>query len=105
MVATAAVFLPSFVMVAGVGWVAPRLRKSVAASAALDGVNAAALALMASVLATLSRAVLGDVMPGVAGTIGVVCLAVLLKTRLNPTWLIGAGAVAGWVLMRVQPGW
>ena len=99
-VATAAVFLPSFVMVAGVGWLAPRIRQSQAAGAALDGVNAAALALMASVLVTLSRGVLGGPMAFVAGVMGVGCLAVLLKTRLNPTWLIGAGALAGWVLMR-----
>ncbi len=97
-VATAAVFLPSFVMVAGVGWLTPRIRRSAVAGAALDGVNAAALALMASVLVTLSRGVLGGPMAGLAAVLGVGCLAVLLRTRLNPTWLIGAGAVAGWAL-------
>jgi chromate transporter len=48
-VATAAIFLPSFLMAGLVGALAGRIRKSKLAAAFLDGVNAAAVALMASV--------------------------------------------------------
>ena len=55
-VATVGIFLPAFVFVAFSGPLIPRMRRSRIAGAALDGVNAASLALMAVVTWQLGRA-------------------------------------------------
>lgn len=91
--ATLGIFLPAFVFVALSGPLIPRLRRSPAASAALDGVNVASLALMAVVTAQLGRAALPDAM-----TIGLALasLLVLTRTSVNPTWLIAGGAILGY---------
>ena len=94
-VATAAIFLPSFLMAGLVGALADRIRKSALAAAFIDGVNAAAVALMASVALTLGRATLVD---GWTWAIGLVSVALLLRFRLNATWLILAGAGLGLLL-------
>ena len=95
-VATAAIFLPSFLMAALAAVLTARLRRSTLAGAFLDGVNAAAVALMASVILTLGRAALVDV-----GTwaLGLVSLALLLRFKVNATWLIVGGAAIG-ILLR-----
>ena len=59
-VATVAIFLPSFFMAGLVGALAGRIRQSKLAAAFLDGVNAAAVALMAAVALSLGRATLLD---------------------------------------------
>jgi chromate transporter len=88
--ATLGIFLPSFVMVASLRPLLPRLRRSPGAAALLDGVNVGALALMAVVGVQLGGAALVDV-PTVA--ILVAALVLVLGTRLNPTWVVlGAGA-------------
>jgi chromate transporter len=92
LVATVAIFLPSFVFVAISGPLIPRLRASPTASGFLDGVNVAALGLMAVVTAQLARAAVVDVPSAV---VGASAAALLLATKLNPTWLILAGAAAG----------
>jgi chromate transporter len=97
-IATAAIFLPSFFMAGLVGALAGRIRKSTLAGAFLDGVNAAAVALMASVAITLGRATLLD--PWTCG-IGLISALLLLRFRVNATWLILAGAAAGILLHRV----
>ena len=63
--ATIGIFLPAFVLVAVSGPLVPRLRASPAASAFLDGVNAASLALMAVVTLQLGRDALAS-LPAVA---------------------------------------
>ncbi|MDR3775348.1 MAG: chromate efflux transporter [Terracidiphilus sp.] len=95
-VATAAIFLPSFLMAGLVGALAGRIRKSVLAGAFLDGVNAAAVALMASVAITLGRATLVD---GWTWALGLVSAVLLLRFRINSTWLICGGAALG-ILLR-----
>jgi len=99
-VATAGIFLPSFAMAAGVGTLAPRLRASKIAAAFLDGVNAAAVALMAVVALELSSAALVD-----AWTIAIALAsaALLIFRRVNATWLILGGAALG-MLLRAA-GW
>ncbi|MGA9668953.1 MAG: chromate transporter, partial [Terracidiphilus sp.] len=95
-IATGAIFLPSFLMAGAVGALAGRIRGSVSASAFLDGVNAAAVALMASVALVLGRSTFVD---GWTWAIGMVSALLLVRFRLNSTWLILAGAVVG-VLLR-----
>lgn len=90
--ATAAIFLPSFIFVAVSNPFVPRLRESKWASGFLDGVNAAALGLMAAVTMILGRASLVDVV-----TIAQALVAGVLVFRLkvNSTWIILGGAVVG----------
>ena len=90
--ATIAIFLPSFVLVALRGHLIPRLRRSRIAGAFLDGVNVAALALMAAVTAQLGRAELVD--PYTAA-LAIVSLVLLFRYRINSVWLIAAGAICG----------
>jgi chromate transporter len=94
-VATVAIFLPSFFMAGAVGALAGRIRGSVLASAFLDGVNAAAVALMAAVAISLGRATLVD---GWTWALGVTSLAILLRFKINASWLILAGALLGILL-------
>jgi chromate transporter len=91
--ATAGIFLPAFFFVAISALFLTRLRRSPVASAFLDGVNAASLALMAAVTWQLGQSALTNVL---SLTLFVGSAAVLMLTRLNPTWLIAAGAALGW---------
>jgi chromate transporter len=91
-VATLAIFLPSFAMAGAVGALAERLRGSKLAGAFLDGVNAAAVALMASVALPLGHASLVD---GWTWALAVVCGVLLIRFRVNATWLILAAAGVG----------
>jgi chromate transporter len=95
LVATAGIFLPSFVFVAVSGPLIPHLRRSPIAGAFLDGVNIGALALMAVVTFTLGRAAVVDVTTALL----VVGSAVLLiRFRLNSAWLVLGGALIGFAL-------
>src|SRR6266850_1431779 len=92
LLATAGMFLPAFLFVAATANFIPRLRQSRAASAFLDGVNAAAVALMALVGWQFARATLVS-LPAV----GLALASVLLVFwwRVNSAWVIAGGAVAG----------
>jgi chromate transporter len=90
--ATAGIFLPAFVFVALSGPIVPRLRRSALAAAILDGVNVASLALMAVVSWQLARTALIDPL---TWTIAGVSLALLVRYRVNSTWLILAGGLLG----------
>jgi chromate transporter len=96
-VATVGIFLPAFVFVALSGPLVPRMRASRWAGGFLDGVNVASLALMAVVTAQLGRAALVDVPTAV---LGLVSATLLVRWKLNATWLIAGGALAGWGLHR-----
>jgi chromate transporter len=91
-VATAAIFLPSFAMAGLVSSLAVRIRNSKPAAAFLDGVNAAAVALMASVALVLGRATLVD---GWTWALGLGSALLLVRFRVNATWLILGGAAIG----------
>jgi chromate transporter len=90
--ATIGIFLPSFVFVALLTRIVDRIRDRAWSAALLDGVNAAALALMAGVTVQLGRAALIDPL---TGALGVGALLLLWRTRLNSAWLIAAGAAVG----------
>jgi len=92
LVATVAIFLPSFVFVALLARIVPWVRRSPWAGAALDGVNVASLGLMAGVTVLLFDDAFPDVL---AVAIGAAALAVLLRWRINAAWLVGAGALVG----------
>ncbi len=92
LLATLGIFLPSFVFVAASSPLIPRLRGSPWAGSFLDGVNAAALGLMAAVMWQLGR--LSVIDPLTLG-IALAALALLLRFKINSTWLILGGALMG----------
>lgn len=92
LLATLAIFLPSFVLIALIHPVASRLRQATWTATLLDGVNAAALALMTGVLVQLGQHALMDVL---TGAVALLAFALLLRFKLNSVWLILAGAVIG----------
>jgi chromate transporter len=92
LVATLAVFLPSFVFVAIVYPLVPRLRASPWTSAFLDGANAAAVGLMAAVTWQLGQASIVDL---VTAALAVVAALLLIRFRLNSAWLVLGGGLVG----------
>jgi len=93
--ATIGIFLPGFVFVAAVNPLVPRLRASSWMSRLLDGVNVAALGLMAAVTWELGRAAIVDLL-----TAGLALAAAVLLVRLkvNSAWLVAGGALVGVVV-------
>ncbi len=100
-VATAAVFLPSFVFVAITNPIVPRLRRSRWTAAFLDAVNAASLGLMAAVTIRLAGRIFfpGDNWrpSGTALLIAAAATAVALRWKVSAVWLVLGGAAAGWL--------
>jgi chromate transporter len=92
LLATAGIFLPSFLFVAAGGLLIPRLRNSPWAAGFLDGVNAASLALMLGVTVQLASSAIIDPLTIV---IALVSLFLLFRFKLNSTWLIAGGALIG----------
>jgi chromate transporter len=92
LLATLGIFLPSFVFVALSGPLVPRLRGWPLTALLLDGVNAAALGLMAAVTLELGRAALVDPLTIV---LAVASLAVLVRWKVNSAWLVGGGGLIG----------
>jgi chromate transporter len=91
-VATVAIFLPGFVLVAITRPLIARLRRSALASAFLDGVNVASLALMVVVTAQLARAALLDATTVLIAFSGAV---LLVRWKVDATWLVAGGALIG----------
>jgi chromate transporter len=96
MVATVAIFVPSFFLAGLVGALAGRIRRSQFAAAFIDGVNVAAVALMAEVAILLSK---GTLIDGWTWAIGLASAVLLLWFEVNATWLIVGGAALG-ILLR-----
>jgi chromate transporter len=94
LVATTAVFLPSFVIVVLMGPVIPRLRKSPFAQAFLKGVNAVVVALILAVSLTLFRSAIVD---GWTVIILLLGLIALLRFRVDTLWLVLGGAFIGFI--------
>jgi len=94
-VATIGIFLPGFVLVAVSGPLIPRLRRSAVAAAALDGVVAGSLALMAVVAMQLGKASIVDRTTLVVFGMSLIAL---LRFRVNSAWVVAAAAVLGWLM-------
>jgi len=94
-VATLGMFVPAFAYVALTAKVLPRIRKSANAGAFLDGVNAAAVALMALVGIQFAREVVST---SLALGIGVVAAVLVFRYRVNSAWVVLGGALAGLAL-------
>jgi chromate transporter len=98
LLATLAIFLPSFVLVAVSYPLLPRIRRSPWMSAFLDGVNVAAVGLMAAVTWQLARAAVVD---AVTAVLALAAGALLLWTRINSAWLVLGGAGVGLLARRL----
>jgi chromate transporter len=96
--ATIGIFLPAFIFVAMLRPLVPRLRRSAWTASLLDGVNVAALGLMAAVAWQLGREAIVDWLTVV---LAAGALLVLIRFPVNSAWLVLAGAIVGilsWVL-------
>ena len=91
-IATIAIFLPAFILVALVRPFVPRLRQSAWLGPLLDGVNVVSLALIVGVTVGLGRASLIDPL---TIAIAILSLVILLRFKINSTWLVLGGALMG----------
>ena len=92
LLATFGIFLPSFIFVAISNPFIPKMRNSVWVGSFLDGINIASLSLMTAVTFQLGTASLIDL---TTILIALISLGVLLRFKINPTWLIAGGALIG----------
>lgn len=90
--ATLGIFLPSFLIVAAFGWLVPVLRRSPWTAAALDGVNAAAVGLMAGVTWDLGATAIVDPLTTL---LAVGAFVVMVRWRPNFAWVLAVGAAVG----------
>lgn len=94
-VATVGMFVPAFTYVALTANVLTKMRKSPVAGSFLDGVNAAALALMAFVGFQFAREA---VTTPPALLIGAVAAVLVFRFRMNSAWVVLGGALSGLIL-------
>ena len=90
--ATMAIFLPSFIYVAISNPLIPRIRNSSWASGLLDGANVTSLGLMAGVTWQLGKAAFID--PFSIG-LALIAAIIIFRTNINYIWIILAGALSG----------
>jgi len=91
-VATVGIFLPSFVFVAVVYPMVPRLRASPWTARFLDGANAAAVGLMAGVAWQLG---VTSIIDPLTILLALAAAVLLIRFRLNSAWLVIGGGVIG----------
>lgn len=91
----AAIFAPSFVFVAILNPIVPRLRRSQWMSAFLDAVNVSAVGLMAAVLLRLTTDVI-TAWP--AALLALLAAVAVLRWRISSAWVVLGGALLGWLL-------
>jgi chromate transporter len=77
----------------------PRLRRFPWTAAMLDGVNVAAMGLMAAVTWLLGRDAIVD---PITATIAIAAAALLIRFRVNSTWLVLAGAIVGLTVSQLR---
>jgi len=99
LIATLGIFLPSFLFVAVSNPLIPRMRQSAWVGGLLDGVNVASLGLMAAVTWHLGRASLTTPLTVL---IALASLVLLIRFKINSTWLIAAGALIGLLTMALR---
>jgi chromate transporter len=91
LLATLGIFLPSFFFVAAIRPLIPKLRASPWTASLLDGVNVAAIGLMAAVTWTLARDAIIDAL---TAALALLAAVLLIRYRVNSAWLVlAAGAI------------
>ena len=97
-IASAGIFLPSFIFVVLLAKILCRLRASRRMGNFLDAVNASSVGLMAAVTVTLAQNTLFQWQSAVLAVLAMVLLVVL---KWSPLWLIPSSSVAGWLLFQL----
>jgi chromate transporter len=99
-VATAAIFLPSFLFILVLGPVLQRVRSNRYARGALDAMNAAVVALILIVTIRLGATTFAAGGRVNAGNVVIAALALvaLLRFKVNSTWLVLGAAAVGWAM-------
>jgi chromate transporter len=92
LLATLGMFLPSFVFIAIVFPLIPKLKKAPGARVFLDAINAVTVGLMAAVSWQLARGAILDAFTAVEAIVG---LLILRRFEINSAWLILGGLMAG----------
>ena len=92
LLATLGMFLPSFVFIAIIFPLIPKLKKAPGARVFLDAINAVTVGLMAAVSWQLARGAILDAFTAVEAIVG---LLILRRFEINSAWLILGGLVAG----------
>jgi chromate transporter len=101
-VATIAIFLPSFLFVAALNPLIPYLRASTWTAAFIDAVNVSAIALMAVVTLQLAKTTL--IIPErtffdlPAMAIALMAGFLAIRFKINSAWLVVGGALLGWLI-------
>ncbi|MBD2567471.1 chromate efflux transporter [Anabaena lutea] len=99
-VATLGIFLPSFLFVAALNPLIPRLRASAWTRAFLDSVNVSAVALMVLTTLQLGVATLtiqqAPYVDFIASAIALISVILVLRYRINAVWLVLGGSLIGW---------
>lgn len=90
--ATIGIFLPAFIFVGLTNPLLPRIRSSRTLSILLDGINLAAIGLMAAVAIELGQHAIVDAPTAV---LAIVAAVLLVRYRVNSTWLVVGGGLAG----------
>ena len=99
LLATLGIFLPSFIFVALSNRLIPQMRRSPLVGVVLDGVNVAALGLMAAVTWELGRTSVTDVLSAISAVLAYI---LLVRFKINTTWLIFGGALVGILVFVLQ---
>lgn len=92
LLATLGIFLPSFLFVAIVFPLIPRLKGSATARMFLSGLNAAVVGLMGAVSWQLAR---GAILDKFTGAEAIIALFILRRFQVNSAWVIVAGMLVG----------
>ncbi|MEL6357982.1 MAG: chromate efflux transporter [Bacteroidota bacterium] len=97
--ATLGIFLPSFLFVWLLNPLVPKMRQSKVFGYFLDSVNIAAVAVMLAVLFEMGRDTLVNWQAIVIA--GLSALAVFGSKKVSPMWIVGGGAVLGYLLLMI----
>ncbi len=97
-IASAGIFLPSFIFVVLLAKVLWRLRASQRMGDFLDAVNASSVGLMAAVTVTLAQ---NTLLQWQSAVLTVLALVLLVVLKWSPLWLIPSSSVAGWLLFQL----
>ena len=100
LLATLGMFLPSFVFIAIVFPLIPKLKKAPGARIFLDAINAVTVGLMAAVSWQLARGTILDAFTAVEAIVG---LLILRRFQINSAWLI-LGWIDGWICVEIRDG-
>lgn len=103
LVATIGIFLPSFLMVLVVAPILMRHRGNANVQGFVKGAFAAAIGTILGASILLGKIAIGD---WLTALIGLVCLGLLFRFKVNNPLLVGGAAVVGLIAFPIlQPGW